>query len=548
MLPPRETYQSTGRVSWGRLAVAFVLSSPLALMAGCLLCVAFRNGFFLLFLIPLLAGVLAGGTALIAVSAGRCRNRWVGAAVGLVAGLVALVSYYQFDLAYEAGGEALYRLDLLARHVRHRAETDRIQWCVRTPPIPAQVPIMAGRPQGAREGWDTLVFDVLCLMWLPIFLGWARASRPFSEKDDRWLHEHLFAVEPEDAREMAEALDEGDAAALAELARPIPNRLSSKRGEVRLYYLPYRADSPVYLTLRIVDGRPWSHGWPQNLATRVRLSADEALALAEQLRPPGATFGALNVLPVPDQPRRAAPAAAIEDLPPDGADKVLNRRANTALLVVALAPLELALLVALGLGTLVVLHWSDLGAGAKAGAVAAIPAALVAGFVLTARYGDGLVARIHQRLLAGAVRQRPSAIVQPDDPDAVYVSVIPRENWGRLMLEMAADVGLLKIDGRRRELLFEGVRQRWRIPADSVESCELEEFSIGTPAPNRNNVSLLAVLRVSRDGGAWEAPLRPRQTTLLAPTAEAKRQRCRQLRERIQKELLGGPVDEPPGR
>ena len=125
----------------------------------------------------------------------------------------------------------------------------------------------------------------------------------------------------------------------------------------------------------------------------------------------------------------------------------------------------------------------------------------------------------------------------------MYVGVVPRQNWGRVMLEDCQDVGLLKTDPGRRELLFEGARQRWRIPADSIESCELEEYTVGPPGPNRNNVFLLAVLRVSRDGGAWEAPLRPGQTTLLAPTAEAKRQRCRQLRQRIRKDLLGSPAE-----
>jgi hypothetical protein len=541
----RESYRSSGRVDWGRLAVGFVLSLPLALLAGGGLWAAYRGGFYVWFFIPLIAGALASGTGWLAVATGRCRNRWVGAAVGLLTGLVALVSYYQLDLALGAGPGSLYRLDLLPGYVRHRIETDQVHRILRTPPDPGQPAAQAGPRPPAGFGWFTFVFETLCVLGIPVALAWSRASRPFSEEDGRWLHEQLFYVEPEDAHEMALALDEGDAEALAEFARRIPLQAVSRRGEVRLYYLPHKADTPVYLTLRIVDTRPWSHGWPRKLATRVRLTADEALALAEKLRPPGAGFGALNVLPVPDEPRRAAPAAAIEDLPPDAAARVLNRRVLTALLVLGLVPLELALLLAVGLGVGVGLHWTDLGGGAKAGAAAAALAGLVAGFVLTARYGDGLMMGIRRRWLAAAIRQRPGALVEPDDPDAVYVVVVPRQNWGKVMLENCQDVGLLKTDPGRRELLFEGVRQRWRIPADSIESCELEEYSVGPPGPNNTNVFLLAVLRVGRDGGTWEAPLRPTQTTLLAPTAEAKRQRCRQLRKRIRKELLGGPAEEP---
>jgi hypothetical protein len=543
MFSSRETYRPSGRVSWGRLALWLALSLPLALLAGGTLWAAFRGGFYVLFFIPLVAGLLAGGAAWLTVSAGRCRNRWVGAAVGLVAGLIAFVSSYQFDLAHEAGLGHLHRLDLLPGYVRLRVETDRLGRIRRTPAGPGPPAAEAGRPSHQVFAWMMLLLDGLCVGAVPVVLGWARASRPFSESEGRWLHEHRLTLEPEDARAMADALDRGDAEELAEGARPIPSQPVSRYGEARLYYLPYERDTPVYLTLRIVDARPWTpRAWPERLATRVRLTGDEAFALAERLRLPGAGFGALDVVPVLDQPRRAAPAAAIEDLPPDGAGQVLNRRVIVALLVLAVAPLELALLVAVGLGVAVGLYWSDLPGEAKLGAAGVALAGLVAGCVLTVRYGDGVVARIQRRLLAAAVRQRPGALVHPDDPDAVCVGVVPRKNWGRLMLEAAEDVGLLKIDPGRRELLFEGVRQRWRIPGDSIESCELEEFTIGPPGPNKNNVFLLAVLRVSRDGGVWEAPLRPTQTTLRQPTAEARHQRCRQLRRRVREELLGSPA------
>jgi hypothetical protein len=542
MLAARETYLSSGRVSWGRLARWLALSSPLALLAGAVLYAAFRGGFYVPILIPLLAGLLAGGAAWMTVSLGRCRNRWVGALVGLVAGLVALVGSYQFDLAHEAGLGSLYRLDLLPGHVHLRLETDRFERIRRMLPIPGQPPAPADRPSHLGFAWMMFLLECLCVGMVPVLLGWARASRPYLEKEGRWLHEHLFYVEAEDARSMADSLGEGDAEALAEWARPIPLQALSKHGEARLYYLPYKQDTPVYLTLRIVDGRPWSLGWSRRLATRVRLSADEAMALAERLRPPGAKFGVLDVEPVLDPPRPGAATAAIEDLPPAEAGKVLNGRVVAALTVLTLAPLALALGFAVALGVYVGLHWSQLGGWAKEGAAALALAGLVAAVTLIVRYGDGLATRIQQRLLAAAVRQRPGTLVHPDDPDAVYVGVVPRKNWGRVLLENSTDIGLLKIDPGCRELLFEGDRQRWRIPAGSIQSCELEEHAIGPPDPNENNVFPLAVLRVNRDGSIWEAPLSPMRTTLSRPTAAAKRRRCRELRQRVRTELLGGPA------
>src|SRR5207248_9419848 len=141
-------------------------------------------------------------------------------------------------------------------------------------------------------------------------------------------------------------------------------------------------------------------------------------------------------------------------------------------------------------------------------------------------------------LLAATVRQRPSALVQPDDPDAVYVGIVPRENWGRVMLDTATDNGLLKIDPRRGELLFEGDQQRWRIPAASILSCELDQYALGgQPQPSEYNIIPLVVLRVNRDAKVWEAPLSPMRTTLTRPTIEARRRRCDELYRRIQEEL-----------
>jgi hypothetical protein len=277
----------------------------------------------------------------------------------------------------------------------------------------------------------------------------------------------------------------------------------------------------------------------KKLATRVLLSEDEAAALAKRLRLPGAKLGPLEVERVLDQPARGAPAVTIEDLPPAEAGKTLKRPVLITLTAIALVPLALALVVAIGLGIYIGLYWSELGAAAKEAAVAVALTALVAGFMLSVRYGDGLAIRVQQRLLAATVRQRPSALVQPDDPDAVYVGIVPRENWGRVMLDTATDNGLLKIDPRRRELLFEGDQQRWRIPAESILSCELDQYALGgQPQPNEYNIIPLVVLRVNRDAKVWEAPLSPMRITLTRPTIEARRRRCRALYKQIQEELL----------
>src|SRR5206468_8997785 len=91
----------------------------------------------------------------------------------------------------------------------------------------------------------------------------------------------------------------------------------------------------------------------------------------------------------------------------------------------------------------------------------------------------------------------------PDDPDAVFVEIVPRENWYRLMLETATDVGFLKIDTQSNQLLFEGDKQRYIIPADSVLSATVERFS---PAGG-NILYWITVLKATVNGLVWEAPI-----------------------------------------
>jgi hypothetical protein len=66
--------------------------------------------------------------------------------------------------------------------------------------------------------------------------------------------------------------------------------------------------------------------------------------------------------------------------------------------------------------------------------------------------------------------RRTGCLVQPSDADALFVEIVPKLNWGKMVLESASDVGSLRVDKRRREILFEGNKERWRIPAAATVS------------------------------------------------------------------------------
>jgi hypothetical protein len=116
---------------------------------------------------------------------------------------------------------------------------------------------------------------------------------------------------------------------------------------------------------------------------------------------------------------------------------------------------------------------------------------------------------IYNKTLA-EFQERPDSIFDLTNSDAILLEVIPRRNWGKLALENAEDQGFLCIDQENRQLLFEGDKHRYRIPAEAVLSCEVEVMN-----PNVWRSAPIACVALSfRDEriGEREAPLLPRRT------------------------------------
>jgi hypothetical protein len=152
-------------------------------------------------------------------------------------------------------------------------------------------------------------------------------------------------------------------------------------------------------------------------------------------------------------------------------------------------------------------------------------------------YGDYLPARYFLGQARRLIAQRPDPFVQADDPDAFFIQRIPRANWGRVMLENADEVGLMILDATRGVILYEGDRERWAIPRESVVGCELEAFDIGPSDPNVGPAYWLVVLRVALDGRVWEVPLAPRPVTLSKQTPSTRRRDAEVLQARIRRVL-----------
>jgi hypothetical protein len=142
-------------------------------------------------------------------------------------------------------------------------------------------------------------------------------------------------------------------------------------------------------------------------------------------------------------------------------------------------------------------------------------------------------ARCYLRWLRERIDRRPDAIVSSDDPEALFVQIIPREKWTVSMGENAADVGLLVIDRKRDELRYEGDLERWMVPADCIRSFKLHSFTppAGMPALNEHTVVVLVVEFDRRE--TWETPLAAHPIHVEKWTAAKRRRGAELLRRAI---------------
>jgi len=114
-----------------------------------------------------------------------------------------------------------------------------------------------------------------------------------------------------------------------------------------------------------------------------------------------------------------------------------------------------------------------------------------------------------RRISEKNIGRRRDAIVKPGS-DAAWVDIIPRENWDRMMFENASDIGFVVVDTQRKEIRFEGDKERYRIPARAIQSCELVKSCLAKNASRKAIGSWIVLVRAYDGQKIWEAPFAPR--------------------------------------
>ncbi len=214
---------------------------------------------------------------------------------------------------------------------------------------------------------------------------------------------------------------------------------------------------------------------------------------------------------------KPAVSADVRPIEPEFAGRIMSRRNRTTGFLLALVPMTV-MLTGAGLAVSVLFRLLPDNSGLQpfwdlpkpqARLVFEIGAALfvfgaVWGTLFSGRLGNGYIRMVAIR----EIKRRPDAIVQPD-ADSLYVEIIPRENWNRLMQRNSTDIGFLTVDAARREIRFEGDMERYRIPADALLSCEVEKSVLTAAAKPTAPGFYMVVVRAEGASGIWEAPVSP---------------------------------------
>ncbi len=509
----RATYQSSGRVAWLRFVPAALLA--LLAAAGMAWCwfQAFDAGWGYWLVTAVAMALPVALAAYLAVGLGHCRNRWLAGALGLTAAVVLYAGYFHFDLVKQLGAGTLERLDLLPKFIAFRMATDGV---------------LAGDqflPRSELLNWFYTAVEFFVLALLTTACAAYRAQRAYCESCGRWMRSILIQAEPGTSEAMAGALKNGDLSAVPVIPHRV-GKFSPPAAGVRFEYCPAaralavaREGHECGAYLSLTESTSFKEH-PKTLLRQGLLRPDELDALAARV----AALAWLRVSAPQAQSEEHAPTrwlarhsgavAAIERLPPDAGGALVDR-AVTKEFLLALVPVA-ALLGGIGLivwGALqapwanpTALGWLLLAVG--------VCAALASGVMCWINV-DYFGQRYGNRRLRALVSQRPDALVAADDPAARVVDVVPRMQWHQIPLDKAADRGLLLVDRPRRRLLFEGLKERYVIPAAAVLSAAVEPL-----LPANSFVNFFAVVlqvRYPAAAGAsvagghrddvWEIPL-----------------------------------------
>jgi hypothetical protein len=532
----RSRYVSTGKVAWSRFLPLAGLALLSAAAVAKLLQIAYASGYYWLVWMPIMSSMALAALVVLAINIGRCRNRGVAVALGILVALVLYLGYYYASMVEFWGSDYLTMPDRLPSYIWFRLNTDTKHPAGSNSTAP-------GIPDFGGNVLDFVFESGAALLILGLAAN-MRAGRAFCESCGHWKNRSVAFFPPNHGRAIAQLLDTNELSSLVQMPRAAANQ---KKGytaaAVEFCGNPTPACQIFFAVKDVNVGGGVGQMNQYDLAIgrrrvkRVILFPAEIAAVAPvfpELAKHHPEAASTPIPTAPPAPSSAVPrtSAAIEPLPAHDQGQILNGWSITLGNILGISILLFFVggiaVASLGIG------WAGGAMKSPVPLPASLAIAIVSVLVVIACAVVGLRNpsyfgnRYLRARAARVLRRRPHRLVDPDDRDAFFVDIVPRKNWYRLMLENAEDIGFVKIDFTRRQLLFEGDHHRYRIPADAIESATVEQF-----APGQGSIVFFAlVVRAQVAGAPWEAPICVRSIRAILP-AKHREIAARELHSRI---------------
>lgn len=200
-----------------------------------------------------------------------------------------------------------------------------------------------------------------------------------------------------------------------------------------------------------------------------------------------------------------AAVGTIEIKPVEAHEQKLNSGLDMAVqIVIALWPLILVLGGSIWLGidiyqTRDELSWLNIGL--RVGGAIVL---FVLSFIYLMRVGQFLANAYGVSIARKKMRVRPEAIFDTSEEDLVTVELFDRESWTKVTA-MAKDYGFMKIDRQKKQLRFEGNKNRWTLPLSALKTCRIEESIVTNEGGQEGERRYYVVLAADQpDGELWE--------------------------------------------
>jgi hypothetical protein len=198
-------------------------------------------GFYLVIMVPALAGFAVGGLAMLVVYQSHCRNWLLAGCMGFAMGCLSYLGYYHLDLLNQVGYDKWQRVDVLPFYINARWENDTIG--------------KVGQDGGVPNYWMNMamsVFEILMMGGISGAMAMSAGGKPYAERARCWMSKSAFKCQVGSSVAIAQALVSKTTDALP--AAIIPSESDDPGyNECELWFCPPHrdpeGDEPIYFTM-----------------------------------------------------------------------------------------------------------------------------------------------------------------------------------------------------------------------------------------------------------------------------------------------------------